>query len=144
MRRQLLRNALWLAVLASCGSEPDWVLFRQEPKAFAYIDRHSVRRNGKYIVARTRLVYTEAITDLMAEKPHWSKIVNVSIDCDARSWTTLRFETFDEKGATVEKKEYPGTIFYVHPDWKGSDSAPRLACEHVNDRRPLVPQSPAR
>lgn len=128
-----------LAALASCGSEPAWVLYHRESVSSAYIDRHSLRREGKYINATIRLVYTKAISDLMAEKPHWSTVNRVSIDCEARSWTTLQLETFDQSGAGVEKKTYSGSVFYAHPNWNDSSAAPRLICEHVNNGRPLVP-----
>jgi hypothetical protein len=125
--------------LAGCAYEPAWVLYLQGPLSAAYIDQRSVRRNGNYIDATIRTVYTKAISDLMAEKPHWSALQRVRIDCEARSWTTMQFETFDERGAGVERKEFSGTVFYAHPDWNGPGAAPRLICEHVNSGRPLVP-----
>ena len=65
-----------------------------------------------------------------------SSITTVLIDCEAKSWAAVEFESFDERGQTVEKQSSLPTAFYAVPNW-AAPRGPKLLCEHVRAGVPL-------
>lgn len=118
---------LALFLFVGCSNEPEWLLLEQLPKASSFVDLKSMRKEGQVVRATVRTVFAEPTPATNPRKPHSALIVALLIDCDAKSWTTLRYETFDLEGRTVEKGENSSAALYPIANWDYA-RGPRLFC----------------
>jgi hypothetical protein len=123
----MLRLLALALLLFGCSSEPDWLLLEQLPRSSSFVDLKSIHKEGQIVRATVRTVFAEPPPATQARKPHSVLIVGLLIDCDAKSWTTLHYETFDRDGRTVEKGENSSTALYPVASWDHA-RGPKLFC----------------
>jgi len=123
----MLRLLVLALLLFGCSNEPEWLLLEQLPKSSSFVDLKSIRKEGPVVRATVRTVFAEPTPATGARKPHSVLIVGLLIDCDAKSWTTVRYETFDQEGRTVEKGENLSTALYPVANWSYA-RGPKLFC----------------
>jgi hypothetical protein len=123
----MLRLLALTLCLYGCSNEPEWLLLEQLPKSSSFVDLKSIRKEGPVVRATVRTVFAEPTPATNARKPHSVLIVGLLIDCDAKSWTTVHYETFDREGRTVEKGENWSTALYPVANWSYA-RGPKLFC----------------
>lgn len=122
-----MRLLVLALLLAGCSNEPEWLLLEQLPKSSSFVDLKSIRKEGPVVRATVRTVFAEPTPATSVRKPHSTLIVGLLIDCDAKSWTTEHYETFDREGRTVEKGENTSTALYPVANWTYA-RGPKLFC----------------
>jgi hypothetical protein len=129
-----MRLLVLALLLFGCSNEPEWLLLEQVAKSSSFVDLKSIRKEGPVVRATVRTVFAEPTPPTNARKPHSVLVVGLLIDCDAKSWTTVHYETFDREGRTVEKGENSVTALYPVANWNYA-RGPKLFCgpKGVND-----------